>query len=119
VVFVVVRDEVETGRFHGVLSAEEGYVEVAHYVDLIRAEDDMGEFDGRDNFRAGGVEIEVGTHFGWFRLNNAEGKCSFLVVKQRWLAYADIWGRCSAYVDLMRLPHTVSADLLRDGQVML
>ena len=46
-------------------------------------------------------------------------ECSSLEIKQRWLAYADIWGRCSAYVDLLRLPHTVSADLLRGGQVML
>ena len=71
-VFVVVGDEVETGSFHGVLPAQEVYVEVAHYVYLVRAEDDMGEFDGRDDFGAGGVEIEVGTHFGGFRLDNAE-----------------------------------------------
>ena len=65
-VFVVVGDEVETGRFHGVLSAEEGHVEIAHYVYLVRAEDDMGEFDGRDDFRARGIKIEIGTHFWRF-----------------------------------------------------
>lgn len=63
VVLVVVGDEVETGRFHGVFTAEEGHVEVAHCINLVGAEDDMGQFDRRDDFRAGGVEIEVGTHF--------------------------------------------------------
>lgn len=98
-VFVVVGDEVESRRFQGILASEERDVEIAHFVELVRPEDDMGEFDRGDDFDAGAVEVEIGTHFLCFvREEVVSVKCEVTVLCCGQAGYMADVGRIKAFL---------------------